>query len=483
MGHNHGSKRSPFIKGVLMKPRLLGRIGCLGGVAAMCAAAGLATGAPVASAAECASITGSGSSLQNLAHKSVWEGEWEASGFSISQEGLSCTATAKVTYEPTSSGKGLGEWGSKGGVLVPSESFNKSKLDEFVGTDVGPEGTATTGQIGNMDEAGKDIAGGEPTKKNAVIAVPIAQSAISVIVSLPVGCTASGTEATVNNTKLAEEWNENKVSFSSLLTGVTLSGTSCSEAPALQAREAASGTTAGFKRYLADLDSAVYGTCTANAVESESTTCWPEVGNKHESGNETGGELATKVYDTPGSTGYADLADARAHGFADTVGTPEKHTFGGNEYQSIIVRVPNGGTVGHDESPEGTEGAANCEKAEYPEPATVGPNIDWSKAKQGNATSGSEGVYPICTLTFGVAWEHNNYLEWENPVSKAKEKYSQAQFTTMFNYLRWVVTSGQEGTAKTKLEKEHFLGVPAKVAKEDKEGFTMENVFFSKKGE
>lgn len=469
-----------------MKPRLLGRIGCLGGVAAMCAAAGLATGAPAASAAACESITGSGSSLQNLAHKSVWEGEWEATGFSVSQEGLTCEKTTTVTYEPTSSGKGLGEWGAKGGTLVVSEGFNKDKLDEFVGTDVGPEGTASSGQIGNMDEAGKDLAGKEPTKKNAVIAVPVAQSAISVIISLPKGCTASGTEATVSNMALAEEWNKNEVSYESLLKGMTFSGT-CSGHPTLEAREVPSGTTAGFKRYLDDLEPAVYGECTATAEKAESATCWPEVGNKHETGNETGGELATKVYETEGSTGYADLADARAHGFKAAVGTPEKHTVGSEEFQSIIVRVPNGGATlgseGHAESPEGTESAANCGKAEYPEPATVGPNVDWSGAKQGNATSDTEGVYPICTLTFDVAWEHYNYPEWENPSTKAKETYSQAKYTTTFNYLHWVITAGQTGTPLKELKEAHYLGVPAKVAEEDKDGFTMENVFFSKKGE
>ena len=456
-----------------MKIKLLGRIGCLGGVAAVCAAAGLATGAPVASASEaCSPITGSGSSLQSLAQQKVWSTDWTASGFKVAFESLECKEGEGVTYTATSSGKGEDEWGAATGKLEPSLSGNGSTLDEYIGTDVGPEGTATTGQIGNMNTAGK-------TK---IVTIPVAQSAISVIVSLPEGCVPGAGTASVKNMALFEEWASHATTFSNLIGGVTLTGSSCSTgAPTLEARESPSGTTAGFKRYLNDLGetlgSKTFEACTATAAESESQGCWPSTVS--ETGNSTGGKLAEKVYETEDTIGYADLADARVKFPAP--GTAELHKVGAKEFYSIILEVPNEGAAlpegGHIESPEGAEGAANCGGATYPSPKEVAANVDWSKAKQGNAVSGAENVYPICTLTFDVAWEKYKAVEeGGTPV------YSEAEYHTTFNYLRWIVTKGQEGTPLTELKKAHFFGVPSGVKTEDEAGVKMTKIFWETSG-
>ncbi len=469
-----------------MQARLLGRIGRLGGMAAVCAAIGLATGAPAASAAEtCAAITGSGSSLQNLAQKNVEAPLWESEGFKSPFETLECSTAPKVVYEPTSSGKGLGSWGSKNGSLTPSESFNKEKLDEFVGTDVGPEGPAATAgsQIFNMDVAGGDKGG----PLNGVVTFPIAQSAVTVIVSLPVGCKAPADPA-VKNGALSKAWLTGAVNFLALVPGTT--GSNCDKNALLQAREAASGTTAGFKRYLLDLEPALWKPCNSTAVESESTTCW---GTKapDEAGNETGGKLALKVFLTLGSIGYADLADARAQGFP-TPGTSTEHTVGTEKFLSFIALVPNDGAEagkeGTAQNPEITEAGpenegANCKKAAYPVPGKVAVNEDWSKARQENATKSEEGVYPICTLTFDVAWQKYSLVEWKNASSGTAEKYSKEQYATTFNYLRWLISVGQEGTAAEKLAKGHFLALPSSLITEDKAGVTMKNIFFTKEGE
>lgn len=469
-----------------MKSRLLGRIGGLGSVAVVCACAALSAGAPAASAetvnVPCASITGSGSSLQSIAQEAVWNKAWSSSwnltlpSTLAGENALKCTEMSTVEYKPTGSGKGEAEWGSKTGTLLPAESFNKEKLDGFVGTDIAPEGPSTTktSQLGLIDEAGN----------TNVTAIPVAQSAISVIVSLPEGCTPSAGVAHVKNMALWEVWDTKTATFNEFIEGVTLSGSSCGNSPLLEAREVGSGTTAGFKRYLDDLNSTVYGACTATAAESESASCWPGV-KPDETGNETGGELAEKVFTTEGTTGYADVSDAIKKGFAKP-GEFVSHTSGGKTFYSAILEVPNGGAElgkeGRVVSPLGGSEESNCSGAEYPEPTEVGPNIDWSQAKQGNATSGRAGVYPICTLTFDLAWERYKSIEWVNPKTSSKEPYSEGQYYTAFNYLRLVVTEGQTGTALAELEKEHFYGVPAKVVTEDEKGVNMKNIYWEASG-
>lgn len=455
----------------------------LGVVVAVCAGFALTASVPAASAAtvKCAAITGSGSSLQNLAQKEIWSPTWEKAAVG-SNEGWEkefgaqkCETPASVVYTATSSGKGLAEWGAKEGIVKLAEAGNgKEELDSFVGTDVGPEGSATTGQIGHMDEAGKSS-----TENNAVTAVPVAQSAVSVIVSLPVGCALGkkNEKARISNQPLEEEWNTDTIGFDNLVTNVGIAVAGCESTPVLEARETASGTTAGFKRYLDDLEPAVYGPFTETAEKSESQAEWPELANKNEAGNKTGGELAKKVYETPGTIGYADLADARNAGFTGV--TPHEHTNGkGEKYYSFFVQINNGGigSTSEWESPEFiSTGAANCSKASYPEPAEVAPNVDWSKAKQGNATVGGTTAYSICTLTFDVAWQHYSFVKAEK-ANKEKIAYTSKQSNTVFDYLAWLVSA--EGQGQAALTSGHFAPLPAKIRQEAEKGVVYKNLKF-----
>lgn len=455
------------------------KIGRLGAVLTACAGMALLGSVPAEAATtevKCAAITASGSSLQNLAQTEVWTPTFSATGFEKVIKEQRCENSTTITYTATSSGKGLGEWGSKEGVLKLGEASNgKEELDAFVGTDVGPEGSATTGQIGHMDEAGKNA-----TENNSVTTVPIAQSAISVIVSLPVGCKVKKKteKGRIENKPLEEEYNTDAIPFDELIDNVGIETTGCTAVPAVQARESASGTTAGFKRYLDDLEPSVYGPFTETAEKAESTTEWPELSNKQETGNKTGGELAKKVYETPGTIGYADLADVRKAGFVGVA--PQEHTNSkGEKYISIALTVNNGGieSAGEYVNPEVVAtGEANCSKAAYPEPTEVGPNVDWSIAKQGNATIAATGVYPICTMTFDVAWEHYSYVKGEN-ASKVAVAYTQKEANTVFNYLKWVASS-EGGQLQSTLKTGHFAPLPAKVRLEAEKGVTSKNIKF-----
>jgi ABC-type phosphate transport system substrate-binding protein len=470
------------------RAKLSGRLGAILTACIVCLAAlGAVASTASATEVECAAITASGSSLQNIAQKNVFIPEWEKApgeGWKTEHEKLKCKASAKIEYTATSSGIGLAEWGSKTGKIELKESPGENKLDAFIGTDVGPEAKAASeggtpepkSQMGLMDEAGKS-----GSTNNKVVTVPIAQSAIAVIVSLPVGCTpmaVSTTSPEVTNKELQETWFKKGLNFLELLSNLELLGTPCDTEPDLQARSKPSGTTAGFKRYMNDLNEGNWKALVETAEKAENTE-WPS-GTKQLNAtgpeeNDTGGHLALKVYDTPGTMGYADLADARNVGFT---GTATEHTNAkGEKYYSFFVLINNGpegpGTLGVFEGPEANHGGSNCVKAEYPLPLTVGPDVDWSGAKQNNTAAGVAGVYPICTLTFDVAWQ------WYSLVTDPGTllKYTEAQEETVFNYLSWVVLENG-GQALAGLATNHYAVLPKEVQKRAEKGITTTNIHF-----
>jgi ABC-type phosphate transport system substrate-binding protein len=401
------------------------RLGRLGALVALCACIVMVAFAADASATgtPCSNIKGSGSSLQNIAQNDVWipyfttEGGWKESVGSEEP----CEAEPTIEYKATSSGTGEAEWGSTSGALGSEKAF-----PAFIGTDVAPEGPATTEgtQMFEMDKAGQKEAG----KPNAVVAVPVAQSAIAIVISLPVGCTPASTseEPEINSKKLEEEWFSDKILFKNLFVEKP-TGANCEVSPVLRAREKASGTTAGFKRYLNKVGKELspenkgWETFVSTPAKAENTE-WPSGTNADETKDPTGGALAENVYNEPGKVGYVDLSDAVAKGFT---AKPVKHKNSSEqEYYSFFAKVQDNKA---EESPawkspstkpsEPTKGGSNCEHAKYEEPSEVGPNVDWSKAEQNNGAKGE--TYSICTLTFDVSWQHYEY-------GNLKTKYSES---------------------------------------------------------
>jgi hypothetical protein len=229
----------------------------------------------------------------------------------------------------------------------------------------------------------------------------------------------------------------------------------------LVARALGWGTTAGFKRYLNILNSTNWGTFTATAAKSQNTE-WPAAAHVQTTSN-TGGELALNVFKTPGSVGYVDQADAIAAGFSTTL---TKHGSGSTKFYSFAVELQNNGVTATKaatyKTPEGSEGSSNCEGVTYNAPATVAPDIDWSGATENNATKGS--VYPICTLTFDLGWEHYKYIK----------EYASPEETVngVLGFLQYVVKTGQN----TKLLNEHYAKLPAGIATEAVNGAVSSNI-------
>jgi hypothetical protein len=418
-----------------------------------------------ASAAEpCGSeLNGAGSSLQGVAQTEVWSSGWK---------GGECEKKPEVKYFSTSSGKGLEQWGANKGVLGGSAGPEKP-FPMFVATDIAPEGPTTikATQLYNMDSAG--ARNGETEASNEVVAIPVAQSAIAVVVSLPEGCKAEKAEETVlvKSKALEEEWEKGPVAFKSLIQ-TNLLGKSCEEVkkeektgflPRLEASSSASGETAGFKRYLAQVgpEKNEYKTLTKTAEESAKTE-WSKglsSGLPVEKENTTGKALAQNVLKTAGSTGYVDLADAMAAGFKSK---PEEVVKG---HESFFVKIQNNKKESAEPtyaSPENKH-ASNCSGVEYKEiPSEVDFSVDWSKVIDKNVEAGGETNYPICTLTFDLAW-----LDYGAPEVSETQLYSEENWIGLFEYLRYIVTPEKEGGGQsTKLEEEHYAKLPIKVATE-----------------
>ncbi|HEX3520216.1 MAG TPA: hypothetical protein VHT29_14375 [Solirubrobacteraceae bacterium] len=434
--------------------------------AAIAAVALLAIPAAASAKVACETIQGAGSSLQNIAQNEVWAPEWKTAA---SPE---CLAATEVKYRSSSSGKGKNQWGANAKKELLFETTKEKTLSggkaeeqfpAFIGTDLAPTKT----QMEEMGEAGKLLTGAKTANK--IVSIPVVQSAIAVMISLPVKCEpATGTTtATVTGKHLQEEFESNKPQYLTLVAKVGAQA-ECNVAPKLQVRSANSGTTAGFKRFLGSIG-------TADLANPESATWKPlnETGEKSENTEwpagatvnkccEKGSELAETVFKNAGELGYADLADARKAGF-----TTEWKKTGpvGSEFWVIIAKVE---TQGESISPEvAGNKESNCTKTVYKGiPANVKAGEDWSAVRQENTEKALSAAYPICTLTYDLAWQH---YEWPSLTGDPEIKYTQGEFNAVHEYLKWVTSTGQ--TLALLLEK-HYGKLPAALITKDGECFT-----------
>jgi ABC-type phosphate transport system substrate-binding protein len=433
--------------------------------AAVCAALALAMLAPVASAelVTCESIGGLGSSLQNEAQAAF------AAGFSAltpGQQGAAreCSSYPAVRYVPTSSGSGLEQWGAPGKKLGTQASF-----PSFIGDDVGAETT----QLTEMGEAGKNA-----TENNNETVVPVAQSAIAAIVTLPLGCHGvldSGTVPEITNSLYQRLWRGNLELWLNVFQNLLVSGTNCDTDVIRLGRASASGTSCGVKRLFANLaneptaEKAEWESDVTNVSNCLSTVKWPsppseeaEVGGAPSVKLEKGSQLVQAVYESPGSIGYADLADAIATGKFAAGGVIKDHKnttgkFAGELLLSFFALVGNGkyGSTKSFASPEATGGGSNCKEVEYAgAPKTKAGEAGWAKVIPTNTEAEGAKNYPDCTLTFDTAWRMYSF-----PLNGGTPLYTLPLLNTVTNYLLYAVSKpGQE-----LLPTHHFGELPAAI--------------------
>jgi ABC-type phosphate transport system substrate-binding protein len=450
------------------------RLGRMLVLVAACVGVALAVTAPAAYAEKvaCTKITGSGSSLQgNL--QAIWTGEFNK-GAKVAKVECENAGEGEVTYVSTSSGRGLNCWGATEGELnkgALEECGKPGTVDNMISSDVGVEGPVSnpSSQMAKMDKAG-----GNKTENNEIISMPVAQSAIAVVVSMPVNCLPSVTTAKprVEVKPLEEEWRTSNATLPQIIKLQHNSGTwtvsGCqTKAPLLFARSKGSGTTAGFKRFLEKINPGPWESFTSTAAKAENTE-WPNQQIKKV--NEKSSQQAEKVYETPNSMAYVDISDARNNGFSPAgTGQMKLHkNKAGEEYYSFFVEVQNNPKENTYAEPEESSGEAACKEAKYNKPSGgVAPNVDWSRAEQSGALEATEGAgkYPICTLTFHIIW---HIFEIESLLGGSVTLIRH----TVLAYLLWLVSAGEE---LAKVKSEHFAPVSKELRLEDEkalEGLT-----------
>jgi ABC-type phosphate transport system substrate-binding protein len=428
-----------------MKPkyRLLGLLVAVAtGALAMSGSVGASSA--LAACAKGLAFEGQGSSLQGIAQTSVW----------IS--GSKC----KDTYTASGSAAGLEAFGVGGAKKV-------NPADTYIGTDDAPNGSAITGQLLEMEEA---------SEKAEPVVVPVAQAAIAIIVKPPTGCTV---------TKIENE------SLESVFSGLTLlwsqikpmpsGGASCEVEITRVVRLDGSGTTYQFKHYLFENKTAALD-CTGVTKrtwlqlqeETVPNTEWPETGlcNAGEgpvtpllkSAVKGGKGEVEEVKKTASSIGYANLGDAR-EGYKDTV-PAEKLEMYWLEVQNNVKKIPATyappgnklNAMGVIEEPSLGAEEANCSETKYTNLAKVEKveiDVDWSEV---NAELAIIKTYPICTLTWDVAWEL--YVLGGIYGATAEELGEETK-----SYLEWVTGNGA-GEGQLEISNKHdYQKLPAGLSK------------------
>jgi ABC-type phosphate transport system substrate-binding protein len=333
--------------------------------------------------------------LQKTIQQSVW-----APGY-ISA-GCGAGSNAEPEYVPTSNLEGPEKWD-----FVGKNPF--ARAWSFIATDEAP----STEQIGSA----KTAAGAGSN----VVVVPVAQTAIAVIVHAPEGCTLEK----ITNVNLEEAF-KGKAETWAAIGGV--GGPPCEGKLTRVVREDAAGITAQFKAYLAVVNQLRNGgveaaTCAGEPKWSEleagaANTQWPKCGAIAPKAVTGGAALATEVATTAGTIGYVALPDAKSR-------------------SATTARVQNNGISGSPIYVAPTKGTeeANCAKAEYTTPAAArtsgsGLNVDWSKVLGVQPSSGGE-IYPLCMLTYDLAW--NNYVT---------AGFAAGIGSYVKSYLNYIVTNG-----------------------------------------
>lgn len=271
-------------------------------------------------------IYGSGAALQSLLQNNVLiPKSAQIGGF--------------VTFTATTSGKGFEELGDKTGVLEPTLDTtayaNGKQLDAFTATDSGPTQT----QLNNAQTAAGSTATNE-------ISVPVAQTPLDLLLSLPTGITLNSAQNIDLTAPLAGElyggtapaaggYLEN--TWGAFLIDAGLTAETTNSSPGLgefydtgasgaktggytpivvEIRKEGAGTTLNLKQYLLlvdkELGSGPWSGSILEDANAYGTNEWPTTATltpDNASGNSTDANEVEAVDKTPGTIGYATAGD------------------------------------------------------------------------------------------------------------------------------------------------------------------------------
>jgi ABC-type phosphate transport system substrate-binding protein len=349
-------------------------------------------------------ITGKGSSFQKSIELNFWVPQFSASTAKSACSGTQGSkGTPKVKYESVGSGAALKSWG----IENEGSTIHFDATNAFAATDDPPNPSQTK-------EFEKQETPGTP---ESLLTVPVSQGAITVIMHLPTGCTATSTASTgklvIGQSELqgvfagtVKKWGELKAG------GDKLSPESCNEEkiqPAVRKDE--SGSTHILMKFLflinkEPLTTAKGSHTWAELAEGALNQTWPTAAGVVTPAGTGGGELAALVAANPGDIGYVDLATARgkvAFGSEGGAGHPTFWAEVENENKKGKAKFAEPSTNGEN----GTTATANCKKALYSnfaegkEIAFPPPSVteNWNEV----TTKIAEKSYPLCGLTYNLA--------------------------------------------------------------------------------
>jgi len=434
-------------------------------------------------------IEGSGSSLQAIGQQNVWDPSFNLSTAKNACEGKQGSkGKPEVKYESTSSGKGLTLWGAE-----ESQSERETRLGKgesvatinyaatgatgakgaFIGTDEPPNET----QIENIESHQSIVPHIGPT----VATIPVLQGAVAIIVNLPTNCTTATSKGAVgrlvlNNTTLNDIYTGVDTKWSQITDdGDSLKGTGCTPAsdtitPIVRLDQ--SGTTHIFKRYLYLIDQASFEAEGIKSAEEPATWSslsegkynvkWPINAHVTPAAESGGGGLVASVAATPGSVGYANLADARKNGgfsiaskgggvnepkFWVELQNAEKTTGSGKTLKTTYTYADP--SSNKDVEPQAK---ANCAKTEYINgltgeagefpPASV--YVPWNEV----STKLSSKTYSLCGLSYDLAF--NAYHAYTGTTEK--------EATTVNNFEQFLLEAA--GGQKLIGENRDYLALP-----------------------
>jgi ABC-type phosphate transport system substrate-binding protein len=306
-------------------------------------------------------------------------------------------ARPEVSYAPSGREHTLDPWDEAGA--------NYSETDAFQATLEAP----TSAEIAAV-QARASTAAAEPIET-----IPVAQTALAVIVNLPAGCTAESGRVSarlvMSPATLAGIFSGTIRSWDEIQDGGdVLEGATCTAhspitvvVPAL-----ASGTDFVFKHYLAEQSSEPLLVGPGNVktwnelAESTLNTVWPAAAGAAPSTNVT-----KTVGETPGSIGFANLADVRSTELFSGAG-------GGPGTQRFWVPIRSHKEVYVDPSTNGDAGpaaAANCKKSVFSNGVESFPPATVMRSWSGVGVQATSKTYGLCALVYIVAL--HPYGAWE----------------------------------------------------------------------
>jgi hypothetical protein len=263
--------------------------------------------------------------------------------------------TTTPIYTQTTSGSGAAEFGLETGSLNLTEDPTADKLstpqlDAYVGVDSPPSST----ELSNADTAsGSDL-----------VTVPVAQTALAIPASLPVGLLLNSSQSLKLKSLLlgqlfagtipaqggysANTWGAllielglTKITTGSPSVGQFLDSGGGTTTISVETRKNGAGTTLNLKQYVASVDATDWSGITVDE-NAYGTNEWPSGATITASpGNSTDAAEASAVANNPGQVGYATAGDAVSAGF---LLLPLLLTVASKEFQSFWFGLQDNGT-------------------------------------------------------------------------------------------------------------------------------------------